>query len=427
MGGEKQVERRVVAQLLSLMDGLERRGQVIVLGATNLPNTVDPALRRPGRFDREIEIGIPDRNDRLEILTIHTRGMPLASNVNIEKLSQITHGFVGADMEALCREAAMTTIRKIFPSLDLQLDEIPYETLTSLEVTMEDFMEALKDVEPSALREVFVEIPNVNWTDVGGLEEIKSALKEAVEWPLAHPELFEHIGTRPPKGILICGPPGTGKTLAAKALAAESEVNFISVKGPELMSKWVGESEKGVREIFHKAKQAAPCIIFFDEIDSIAPRRGGGESGTAERVISQFLTEMDGIEELRGVVVLAATNRKDIIDPALLRTGRFDLIFELSLPDEDARGEIFKVHTRGKPLGNNVDIKKLAAMTVGFAGSDIEAVTREASFMAIREFLDAGEVDRANLRITVEQFVRAVESIKKRKEILAGSEKGAGI
>ncbi|MBI5560300.1 MAG: CDC48 family AAA ATPase [Deltaproteobacteria bacterium] len=426
MGGEKQVERRVVAQLLSLMDGLERRGNVIVIGATNIPNAIDPALRRPGRFDREIEITIPDRLDRLEILTIHTRGMPLADDVNIGKLSQITHGFVGADMEALCREAAMRTLRKIFPSIDLHLDEIPYETLVNLEVTMDDFMEALKDVEPSALREVFVEVPDVKWTDVGGLEDIKRALREAVEWPLRYPELFKHAGTRPPKGILLCGPPGTGKTLVAKALATESEVNFISVKGPELMSKWIGESEKGVREIFHKAKQASPCIVFFDEIESLVPRRGGGESQAAERVIGQFLTEMDGIEELKGVMVLAATNRNDLIDPALLRTGRFDLVFELPLPDQDARGEIFGVHTQDKPLGADVDVKELAAMTGGFAGSDIEAVTREASIMAIREFLSAAAVhavegDYTKLTISMDCFRRAVESLKKRKEKFGGA------
>lgn len=423
MGGEKQVERRVVAQLLSLMDGLESRGQVIVIGATNIPNMVEPALRRPGRFDREIEIGTPDRNGRLEILTIHTRGMPLAGDVDLEKLSRITHGFVGADLEALCREAAMITLRKIFPTIDFHLEEIPYETIRRLEVTMDDFLDALKDVEPSAMREVFVEVPDVRWTDVGGMEDIKQALREAVEWPLKDPGLFKYAGTRPPKGILLCGPPGTGKTLMAKALATESEVNFISIKGPELLSKWVGESERGVREIFHKARQASPCIVFFDEIDSLVPRRGAGGSHVTERVISQFLTEMDGIEELKGVVVLAATNRIDLLDPALLRHGRFDLIFELPLPDKGARMEIFKVHTNGKPLSTDVDIEELAGLTEGFAGSEIEAVCREASLTAVREFMgsekyiqnSSSAAGYEGLVIGMNHFKNAVDSIKKRK------------
>lgn len=423
MGGEKQVERRVVAQLLSLMDGLENRGQVIVIGATNIPNMVDPALRRPGRFDREIEIGIPDRNGRLAILTIHTRGMPLAGDVDLEKLSQITHGFVGADLEALCREAAMTTLRKIFPSIDFHLDEVPYDTISKLEVTMDDFLEALKDVEPSAMREVFVEVPNVRWSDVGGMENIKAAMREAVEWPLKDPGIFKYSGTRPPKGILLCGPPGTGKTLMAKALATESEVNFISIKGPELLSKWVGESERGVREIFHKARQASPCIVFFDEIDSLVPKRGAGGSHVTEQVISQFLTEMDGIEELKGVVVLAATNRLDLLDPALVRHGRFDLIFDVPLPDKDARKQIFKVHTKGKPLSKDVDIEELTGLSEGFAGSEIEAVCREASLAAVRKFMgseryvqDPSSVaDYSGLVIGMSHFKNAVESIKKRK------------
>lgn len=418
IGGEKQVERRVVAQLLSLMDGLESRGQVIVIGATNLPNAVDPALRRPGRFDREIEISIPDKNGRLEILTIHTRGMPLSDDVDLVKLSQITHGFVGADLEALCREAAMTTLRKIFPTFDFHLEEMSYDILSRLEVTMDDFIEALKDVEPSALREVFIEVPDVRWSDIGDLVEIKQVLTEAVEWPLKHSEIFKHAGTRPPKGVLLYGPPGTGKTLIAKALATESGVNFISVKGPEILSKWVGESERGVREIFHKAKQAAPCIVFLDEIDSLVPRRGTGESQVIERVISQFLTEMDGIEELKGVVVLAATNRKDLIDDALLRTGRFDLILEVPLPSEPARLEIFKVHSSGKPLEKNISMERLAGMTEGFSGSDISAVCREAALVAIREFLaaEAGEKPEgySNLMISDSHFTQALESIRKR-------------
>ncbi|MBI5643519.1 MAG: CDC48 family AAA ATPase [Deltaproteobacteria bacterium] len=423
MGGEKQVERRVVAQLLSLMDGLEDRGQVIVLAATNLPNMVDPALRRPGRFDREIEISIPDKNARLEILTIHTRGMPLSSDVELERLSQITHGFIGADLEALCREAAMITLRKVFPSIDLHLEELPYETLITLEVTMNDFLEALKEVEPSALREVFVEVPDIRWADIGGLNNVKQALQEAVEWPLRNPGIFKYAGAKPPKGILLYGPPGTGKTLLAKALATESEVNFISVKGPELISKWVGESERGVREVFHKAKQASPCIVFFDEIDSLVPRRGTGESHVTERVISQFLTEMDGIEELKGVVVLAATNRVDIIDSALLRPGRFDQIFEIALPDKRSRAEILKVHMAGKPLSKDTDIEKLAELTDGFTGSELEAICREAALMAVREFMSrkalaSGEGITAfsGLKVSMEQFKMSVASFKKEKD-----------
>ncbi|MBI1910914.1 MAG: CDC48 family AAA ATPase [Deltaproteobacteria bacterium] len=425
MGGEKQVERRVVAQLLSLMDGLENRGQVIVLAATNLPNMVDPALRRPGRFDREIEISIPDKNGRLEILTIHTRGMPLASDVDLEKLSQITHGFIGADLEALGREAAMITLRKVFPTIDLHLEELPYEVLKSLEVKMDDFLEALKEIEPSALREVFVEVPDIRWSNIGGLDKVKQALQEAVEWPLRNSEIFKYAGAKPPKGILLYGSPGTGKTLLAKALATESEVNFISVKGPELISKWVGESERGIREVFHKAKQASPCIIFFDEIDSLVPKRGGGESQVTERVISQFLTEMDGIEELKGVVVLAATNRVDILDPALLRPGRFDQIFEITLPDKKSRTEIFKVHTKGKPLSKEVDLKELSELTDRFTGSEIEAVCREASLSAVREFMSrkalaSGDNFSASYRglvITMEHFKRSVEAFKKEKDI----------
>lgn len=389
MGSEKQVEKRVVAQLLALMDGLSSRGQVIVIGATNIPNVLDPALRRPGRFDREIQISIPDKNGRLQILDIHTRGMPLAEDVDLVRLSEITHGFVGADLEALCREAAMTTLRKIFPNIDFELEDIPYEDLMSLQITMDDFGEALKEVEPSAIREVFTEIPDVKWDDVGGLTNVKRVLKETTEWPLKYSKLFEHAKTSPSKGILLYGPPGTGKTLFAKAVASESEVNFISIKGPELLSKWVGESEKGIREVFKKAKQASPCIIFFDEIDSLVPRRGSeAASHVVDRVISQFLTELDGIEELKGIMVLAATNRLDIIDPALLRPGRFDFLLELPIPDEKTRLEIFKVHTKGKPLASDVDIKFLASSTDGLVGADIEAICRKASMSAIREFIE---------------------------------------
>ena len=413
MGGEKQVERRVVAQLLALMDGLESRGELIVIGATNIPNVLDPALRRPGRFDREIEIGIPDQKARLEILHIHTRGMPLDSDVDLEKLSNITHGFVGADMEALCREAAMSALRQIIPDIDFQAEDIPYETLLTLNVRMDDFKEALKEVEPSAIREVFVEVPNIKWSDIGGLNNVKNNLVEAVEWPLKYAVFFAQAHTKPAKGILLSGSPGTGKTLVAKALANETEVNFISIKGPELMNKYVGESERGVREVFKKAKQASPCILFFDEIDSLVPSRGlgGGDSQTTERVISQFLTELDGLEELEGVVVLAATNRKELIDPAILRPGRFDLILDFPLPDEEAREEIFKVHTTGKPLAEDVDLKLLAQESEGLAGSDIEAITREASMMAIRAHLRE-ENHGKELTINMGQFTQAVNSIK---------------
>lgn len=390
LGGEKQVEKRVVAQLLSLMDGLESRGKVIVIGATNIPNTIDPALRRPGRFDRELSVTIPDKKGRLEILQIHTRGMPLAINVSLEKLAAVTHGFVGADLEALAREAAMTALRKILPMIDYELAEIPYDLLMKLEVSMDNFFDAMKEVEPSAIREVFVEVPDVKWEDVGGLNEVKDALKEAVEWPLKYAGLFRKANTNPPKGIILYGRPGTGKTYLAKAVASESGVNFISVKGPQIMSKYIGESEKGVRELFKKAKQAAPTILFLDEIDSICPRRNSDSSGSnvTDRVISQFLTEMDGIEDLKGVVVLAATNRIDLIDPALLRSGRFDLLFELPAPDEKTREKIFEIHTGNKSLHKSVNLKKLAKETEGMVGADIEFICRKASVMAIREIIE---------------------------------------
>ncbi len=422
LGGEKQVEKRVVAQLLAILDGLESRGQIIVIGATNIPDALDPALRRPGRFDRELVIPIPDRNGRLEILQIHTRGMPLGEDVRLEKLAEITHGFVGADLEAFAREAAMTVLREIMPEVDFELAEIPYETLLELEINMQHFMEALKEVDPSAIREVFVEVPDVWWDDVGGLEGVKQELKEAVEWPLKYPQLFEKANTRPAKGIILHGPPGTGKTLMAKAAANESRVNFISVKGPELMSKFLGESEKSIRDIFKKAKQASPTILFFDEIDAIVPIRGmgGGDSThTTERVISQFLTEMDGVEELTGVVVLAATNRLDMIDPAILRAGRFDVIVELPLPDLEAREKILKIHTRGKPLAKNIPISKLARKTEGFSGADLEALVRQTASLAIREFLSregekAGEkVNR--FVIKVEHFNSALEKVGERQ------------
>ncbi|MEW6456331.1 MAG: CDC48 family AAA ATPase [Acidobacteriota bacterium] len=423
MGGEKQVERRVVAQLLALMDGLKARGQIIVIAATNLPNTLDPALRRPGRFDREISIPIPDKNARLEILQIHTRGMPLAKDVDLEKLADITHGFVGADLEALAREAAMVTLRKLLPKVNFEMDEIPYEELMELQVTQDAFLEALKEVEPSALREVFVEIPDVGWDDIGGLEDIKEQLKEAIEWPLIHADVFKEAKTTPPKGILLHGPPGTGKTLLAKAVANKCGVNFISVKGPQLLSKYVGEAERGVREVFKKAKQAAPTVLFFDELESLVPIRnsGIGDSRVTERVISQFLAEMDGIEELKGVVVLGATNRIDMVDPALLRAGRFDLLIELPIPDEAARIEIFKVHTKNKPLDKNVDILNLAIQTNGCVGSDIEFICRKASMLAIKEFINQKDKEEKKsiykFSIKREHFEEAIKLLMRRKKI----------
>jgi len=429
MGTEKQVERRVVAQLLALMDGLESRGQIIVIAATNIPNTLDPALRRPGRFDREISIPIPDRNARLEILQIHTRGMPLSEDVNLEKLAEITHGFVGADLEALAREAAMSALRKILPKINFEMQDIPYETLMKLEVTMDNFQEAMKEVEPSAIREVFVEVPDVKWEDVGGLENIKEELKEAIEWPVKYQDVFKKANINPSKGILLYGAPGTGKTLLAKAVANESGVNFISVKGPSLISKYVGESERAVREVFKTAKQASPTILFFDEIESLVPIRSGGDSShVTERVISQFLAEMDGIEELKGVVVLAATNRLDLIDPALLRSGRFDLLLELPKPDSKASEEIFKIHTKNKPLAKDVDLKELAKETEGKVGSDIEFICRKASMLAIREFIYQRvdcEKQKTDIKISKRHFEDAIELISarnKKKEVQDGKD-----
>src|SRR5881296_3563608 len=365
-----EVERRVVAQLLALMDGLQARGKVVVIGATNRPNALDPALRRPGRFDREIKIGVPDRDGRLEILQIHTRGMPLSEDVDLKKLADVTHGFVGADLEALAKEAAIRALRRILPEINLEAENIPVEVLNKIIVRMSDFQEALKEVEPSAMREVLVEVPDIKWEQIGGLEDVKEELREAVEWPLKYPDLFAQLNASPPKGLLLYGPPGTGKTLLAKAVAHESESNFISVKGPELLNKFVGESEKAVREVFRKARQASPCIIFFDEIDSVAPVRGGsvGDSHVTERVISQFLTEMDGLEELRNVVIIAATNRPDIIDSALLRPGRFDRLLFVPPPDLEARKQIFKIHTRKTPLADDVNLDEIARRTDGYTG-----------------------------------------------------------
>ncbi|MBS7639186.1 MAG: CDC48 family AAA ATPase [Candidatus Bathyarchaeia archaeon] len=415
-----EVEKRVVSQLLALMDGLKPRGRVVVIGATNRPNAIDPALRRPGRFDREIEIGVPNKQGRLEILQIHTRNMPLAEDVDLERIASITHGFVGADLAALCKEAAMRALRRILPEIDFEKDTIPAEILNKITVTMNDFMEALKDVEPSAMREVLVEVPNVRWDDIGGLKDVKLELQEAVEWPLKYPELFEHMDAKPPKGILLYGPPGTGKTLLAKAVANESEANFISVKGPELLSKWVGESERAVREVFRKAKQAAPSIIFFDEIDAIAPIRGGGygDSGVTERVISQLLTEMDGIEELRGVVVIAATNRPDIVDPALLRPGRFDKLLYVPLPDLEARKEILKIHLRRKPLAEDIDIDELAKRTEGYTGADLAAICNTAVMLAIREHImnskgpEEAKGNLKELKVYRRHFEEALKKVK---------------
>ena len=402
-----EVEKRVVAQLLALMDGLEARGDVIVIGATNRPNALDPALRRPGRFDREIEIGVPDRQGRYEILLVHTRNMPLADNVELRKLAEITHGFVGADLAALCREAAMKALRRILPEIDLDKDEIPSEILERLEVRMEDFMNAFREITPTALREIEVEVPNVRWGDVGGLEGVKQELKEAVEWPLKYPNAFKRLGIDPPKGILLYGPPGCGKTLLAKAVATESEANFVSVKGPEIFSKWVGESERAIRELFRKARQVAPSVIFIDEIDAIAPMRGigVGDSMVTERVVSQLLTEIDGLEKLEGVMVIGATNRPDILDPALLRPGRFDRIVYVPPPDRKARYEILKIHTKNMPLAEDIDLEELADITEGFSGSDLEVLVREAGLLALREDINAEKVYKRH-------FEQALKKIK---------------
>ncbi len=418
-----EVERRMVAQLCTLMDGLKARGKVIVIGATNRPNALDPAIRRPGRFDREIEISVPDRDGRKEILQIHTRGMPLAKDVDLDHLANIAHGFVGADVGALAREAAMSALREILPKIKLEEKAIPPEVLEKLQVTKEDFDNALKMVEPSALREVLVEVPNVRWDDVGGLEDAKQELREAVEWPLKHPEAFKRMGIEPPHGILLYGPPGSGKTLLARAVATESEANFISIKGPGLLSKWVGESEKGVRETFRKARMASPAIVFFDEVDAIVPARGSGfgDSHVTERVISQLLTELDGLEKLENVVVLAATNRPDLIDPAVLRPGRFDRLVLVPAPDKKARLEIFKIHTKGMPLTKDVDLNALAAETEGYVGSDIAALCREAAMLVLRRDIKGKEVKMADFRAVMEKIRPSVtEEIEKNYEAFSG-------
>ncbi len=404
-----EVEKRVVAQLLALMDGLKERGRVIVIGATNRPDAIDPALRRPGRFDREIEIRPPDKRTRLEILKVHTRNMPLADDVDLEKIAEMTHGYTGADLAALAKEAAMSALRRFIKSGKIDLEkakEIPADLLKELKVTMQDFLEAMKMIRPTLIREVFVEVPEVRWDDIGGLEEVKQELREAVEWPLKYPEVFEKMGITPPKGILLFGPPGTGKTLLAKAAATESGANFIAIRGPEILSKWVGESERAVRKIFERARQVAPAIVFFDEIDAIAPARGyrHDTSGVTDRIVNQLLTEMDGIVPLRNVVVIGATNRPDIIDPALLRPGRFDRVIYIPPPDKEAREQILKIHTRKVPLADDVDPNKLAEMTEGYTGADLAALVREAVMIKLREKLEVGPVK-------MEHFLKALKKV----------------
>ena len=418
-----EVERRVVSQMLSLMDGLEARGKVIVIAATNRPNAIDSALRRPGRFDREIEIKVPSKKGRFEILQIHTRHMPLTQEVDLERLSSVAHGFVGADLEGLCKEAAMKTLRRVLPELKLEEDKLTPEFLNKLQVTNDDFQNALKDITPSAMREVYIETPDVKWSDIGGLDSIKKELREAVEWPLKYPDLYSIIGYSMPKGILLFGPSGTGKTLLAKSVATESEANFISIRGPELLSKWVGESERGVREVFRRARQASPCIIFFDEIDSLAPLRGlGGDSMVTERVVSQLLTEMDGIQSLSGVVVLAATNRMDMVDPALLRAGRFDKLLYIPQPDKNARRQILEIQTKGKRIGAGLDLDRVAEMTDGFSGADITAVVNTAISLVLQEYLAAypkpedAKQHTAEAIVTMKHFEDAIRKVKTSRE-----------
>jgi transitional endoplasmic reticulum ATPase len=426
-----EVEKRVVAQLLALMDGMEARGKVVVIAATNRPNAIDPALRRPGRFDREIDIGVPDQQGRLEILQIHTRGMPMTEDVDLQKLASSTHGFVGADLAALAKEAGIRALRRVLPEIDLEKKSVPADVLNKINVTMSDFQNALTEVEPSAMREVLVEVPNIHWSDIGGLKEAKQQLEESVEWPLKFRDVFDYAHTKPPKGILLYGPPGTGKTLLAKAAANESEANFISIKGPELLSKWVGESERGVREVFHKARQAAPSIIFVDELDALVPTRGAGfgDSQVTERVISQILTELDGLEELRDVVVIGATNRPDMIDPALLRPGRFGKMIYIPIPDLEARKEIFRIHLKGRPLGPDIRIDELASRTEGYSGAEIEGVADTASMLAIRQYIEKykdnkeakGKLDQ--LKVTKAHFEEALAKVKpySKRELLPQS------
>ena len=415
-----ELEKRIVSQLLTLMDGMKSRGKVVVIAATNRPDSIDPALRRPGRFDREIEIGIPDDEGRSDILSIHTRGMPIDEKVDLKQISKITHGFVGADLEVLAKEAAMRSLRRIIDDekIDLGEDKISSEILQKIEITSEDFRDALKEVRPSALREVQVQIPNVSWDDVGGLDELKEELREAVEWPIKHKEAFDYVDVQTPKGILLHGPPGTGKTLIAKALAKMTESNFISIKGPELLSKWVGESEKGVREIFRKARLAAPCIIFLDEVDALVPRRGSGgsESHVTESVVSQILTEIDGLEELHNVLIVGATNRLDIVDDALLRPGRFDRIIEVPNPDAKGRKNIFEIHTKKKPLSSDVDITKLVELTDGFSGAEIAAVANRAAIAALKKYVGGKAQNVKDIKISQEELIDAIDKVKPRKK-----------
>ena len=406
-----EVEKRVVSQLLTTMDGLKARGKVIVIGATNIPNSLDPALRRPGRFDREIELGVPNKQGRKEILEIHTRGMPLDKKIDLDKIAEITYGYVGADIAALSKEAAMHALRRVLPDLGVMKEDKPIDQdiLKKLVVLKEDFDHALKMVEPSAMREVLIEVPKVNWTDIGGLEQVKELLKEAIEWPLKYPDSFKRLGIRPPTGVMLYGPPGCGKTLLAKAVANESGSNFISVKGPELLSMWVGESERHIREVFRRAKQVAPSIIFFDEIDALVPRRGvGSDSHVTERVVSQLLAEISGLEELNDVIVIAATNRPDIVDQALLRPGRFDRQILVPTPDESARLQIFNVHTKDTPLARSVELDKLAKQTQGYSGADIEALAREAALHAMRKNKDAKEVSKKDFELALEEIKPSV-------------------
>ena len=441
-----EVERRVVSQMLSLMDGLEARGKVIVISATNRPNAIDPALRRPGRFDREIEIKVPDKKGRQEILQIHTRNMPLADEeqplpVKIEKIASVSHGYVGADLEYLCKEAAMKCLRRLLPELNLEEEKIPPETLDKLIVNADDFKKALVEVTPSGMREVFIENPDVSWDKVGGLAEVKKELMEAVEWPMKFPGLYDNLGHKMPRGILLHGPSGTGKTLMAKAVATQSEANFVSVRGPELLSKWVGESERGIREIFKRARQSAPCVIFFDEIDSIAPIRGaGGETAVTERVVSQLLTELDGMENMHGVVVLAATNRADMIDPALLRPGRFDKIIQIPLPDKDGRKMVIEIHSKDIPLADNnspdkIDFDKIAELTDGLSSADVASIANTAVSLVVHEHLDNAIPDKdlsdeetkkfvdeiekkaTDAKVTMKHFEEAVRKVREQKDL----------
>ncbi|HJL67199.1 MAG TPA: CDC48 family AAA ATPase [Nitrosopumilus sp.] len=413
-----ELEKRIVSQLLTLMDGMKSRGKVVVIAATNRPDSIDSALRRPGRFDREIEIGIPDDEGRLDILSIHTRGMPIDDKVDLKQISKTTHGFVGADLEILAKEAAMRSLRRILADEEIDLDEdkISSEILQKIQISNEDFRDALKEVSPSALREVQVQIPDVSWDDVGGLNALKEELREAIEWPIKHKEAFDYIDVESPKGILLHGPPGTGKTLIAKALAKMTESNFISIKGPELLSKWVGESEKGVREIFRKARQAAPCIIFLDEVDALVPRRGSSESHVTESVVSQILTEIDGLEELHNVLIIGATNRLDIVDEALLRPGRFDRIIEVPNPDTKGRQQIFEIHTKKKPLANDVKIEKLVELTVGFSGAEIGAVANRAAIAALKRYVSGNSQNIKEIKISQQDLIDAVDKVKPRKK-----------